>query len=254
MKKSLLALLILLVVIGLGVGIFLFTRSKKVDEKEPLMPVETFVTTAVEDRPFVSLFPSEDGHWLTLKVEGIKNADSLEYELVYDTADGMSQGAVGGPFSLSGETGYEKKILLGTQSSGHYRYHEGVENGSLMIRLDGGPGPRKFTSEFKLQLGSEELVSPDGVLTVEGDFPAKTYFVALSTVGFPVGALAEGETFYGLFAAAKLSKKVTLSAAGINGSPAVYWDGEDWSDASGAGFTGEMVFAAGQSPVSPTSD
>ncbi|MBN1169199.1 hypothetical protein JXA63_04895 [Candidatus Woesebacteria bacterium] len=83
----------------------------------------------------VTLTPSDDGHWLKLDVSGIsQNADKMEYELIYNLPDGRVQG-VPGSIELEGESKVERDILLGTESSGNYYYDEGVESGTLTLRL-----------------------------------------------------------------------------------------------------------------------
>lgn len=123
--------------------------SPTIEEKET--PVEV----SLEDRPYASLTPTSDGHWLTVSLSRIKNASTLEYELLYNTASGAMQGSIN-TVELKGETSYSKKILLGSESSGRYKYDEGVSEGSLTIRLRGPKGTQKFVSHFRLQNGNDD--------------------------------------------------------------------------------------------------
>ena len=87
--------------IFLGVGIlilvlvFVFIRSKK--SADVTDDNGTLVELAFSDRPFASLTPTTDGHYLNLKIEKIKvpKATSMDYELLYSLPDGRAQGVPG---------------------------------------------------------------------------------------------------------------------------------------------------------------
>lgn len=183
MKKN---YLIILGVIGivLILGGLLLWRSRGAKEPPTLEPEGVLIETTLEERPYITLTPSSDGHWLTIEVSRIQNADSLEYELLYNTASGATQGSIN-TVQLKGETSYSKKILLGSESSGHYKFDEGVTQGSLTVRLRGGPGTRKFVTDFHLQQGEDELTSIDGNFSIEGTFPANNFYVTMMTIGLP---------------------------------------------------------------------
>lgn len=113
---------------------------------------ETVREVPMNQRPFISLTPSSDGHWLKLKIEQIKveGAKSLDYELLYSLPDGRTQG-VPGTVQLTGED-IVRDLLLGSESSGKFRYDEGVNNGTLTIRFRDVKGKLvgKFSTEFTL--------------------------------------------------------------------------------------------------------
>lgn len=94
-----------------------------------------------DQRPSASLIPSMDGHWLKMKIEGIKvqGAASMDYELLYKIADGRTQG-VPGTIQLNGQTSIERNLLLGSESAGKYRYDDGVESGTLTLRFRNSSG------------------------------------------------------------------------------------------------------------------
>jgi len=225
MKKTLIILGALALIIGGGALIFL--PGKREEPEEPVLPTpQTFVETSLEERPFVSLTPSADGHWLTLAVSGIQNAEELEYEISYTTGEGVSQGALGGPFALSGDS-YEIKILMGTESSGRYAYHEGVEEGLLIIRLDGGPGPRKFTADWHLEQGVDELTSLDEQFVFSGDFSATQYYITMNTIGLP--GKVEDEVAvgpYGVFTSG--SAAVRSGEVKLGDGDVFQWDKDEW--------------------------
>ena len=70
MKKNLIiALIVLLVLTLLGGGAFLFLKSKKpVEEVTAPKPEGILIETALEERPYVTLTPRDDGRELTLAI------------------------------------------------------------------------------------------------------------------------------------------------------------------------------------------
>lgn len=245
MKKTLIVLGVFLLLAGLGTGGYLVVKGKK-QGPTPTPTPEVFVETTLEERPFVSLTPSSDGHWLTLAVSRIQDADSFEYELTYETDEGVTQGAVGGPFNLKGKTTYEKEILLGTESSGKFRYHEGVEQGTLMVRLEGGPGPRKFVTEFYLKKGPAQLASVDNQFGLAAKFSSSQFYLLMPTVGLPAEfdqEVASGP--YGVFGSGSQSISAATLEPQPEGNP-YFFDGKQWQDLTkkSIGQIGVFVFAA----------
>ena len=97
----------LVVVIGL---VFLLKGrgggAVPVEEEAPELPVHM--------RPVTKLVPTEDGHYLALIIENINvpGASLMEYELLYDTADGIQQG-IPGRVTLTGVQSVDRELLLG---------------------------------------------------------------------------------------------------------------------------------------------
>lgn len=142
-----------LILIGVGIlvliGGFLFVRSSRNKGGEG---EESVKEIPAEQRPLVSLTPSGDGHWLKLKIEKIKveKAASLDYELLYSLPDGRTQG-VPGTVKIDGKD-IERDLLLGSESSGKFRYDEGVTGGTLTIRFRDSKGKLigKLSTKFTL--------------------------------------------------------------------------------------------------------
>lgn len=97
--------------------------------------------------PVVSLTPTSnpavkgsEGHWLDFKVEriNIPGAATMDYELIYSTSNGGQQG-VPGTVKLTGAD-IERKLLLGSESSGKFRYDEGVTGGTMTLRFRDASG------------------------------------------------------------------------------------------------------------------
>ena len=100
------------------------TNNKDSEEKDS---GSTLIDVAPEDRPVVSLIPTSDGHYLKLVIENIViQAQELDYELLYQTGENITQG-IPGSVELGQGSSFELDLLLGSESSGKFRYDEGVE-------------------------------------------------------------------------------------------------------------------------------
>lgn len=233
--KKFLPLILLLVGILVIVGAYFFvTRSKKdgdVTEDET-----SLIEVALSDRPITSLTPSDDGHWLTLGVENIViDAASLDYELLYKLPDGRTQG-VPGSIALKGESELERELLLGSESSGKFRYDEGVEKGTLTLRFRNEKGKliAKFSTEFALLSGTSELTSVDNDFTVSLNKKSSEYFVVMKTFGVP--EVPTGEVVLGPYGVFSSASSLTGTAE-ISSGTLYEWSGSDWVDAtSGIGI------------------
>jgi len=200
MKKYLHIILFLVGVLVL-VGVYFLVIKKPA--RAPAEEASSQIEVTLENRPVVSLTPSADGHWLKLTINKIKiDAKSLDYELLYDLPDGRTQG-VPGTVALEGQSKIERDLLMGSESSGKFRYDEGVEVGDLTIRFRNDKGKLliKFATKFHLQSGSKNLTSIDTNFSFILDKkPSKAFFVTMETFGLPestVSSVASGP--YGIF-------------------------------------------------------
>lgn len=237
---------LILFVIGLAVFVtayFVFIRGKKGQSVEEEGSGIVTVEVAFGDRPVTSLTPNSDGHWLKLKIDKIKiKADSLDYELLYELPDGRTQG-VPGTIKLGSQTSIERDLLLGSESSGKFRYDEGVQEGTLTLRFRNSEGKlvAKFATKFHLQSKTTKLTSLDGNFTYTlSKTPSKAFFVTMRTFGIGGSAPAEvKEGPYGVFSSTKdsVGGKVT-----INSSTAYRWDGSSWTKLSSGTASGVGIF------------
>lgn len=188
-------------------GVFLMLRGSSNKNSNDQQADEVVPEIALANRPVTSLTPSSDGHWLKMKIEGIKvKATTLDYELLYNLPDGRSQG-VPGTVDLGGKTSVARDLLLGSESSGHFRYDEGVDQGTLTIRFrnDSGKLVGKLTTKFHLQSKTAELASVDNKFTFKlNKLPTKDFYITMETFGLPSqfsgGTLVLGP--YGVFSSA----------------------------------------------------
>ena len=209
MMKKVLPILIGIAVFIVAIVAFLILKGSK--DKSTTTEETTKVRELTEaEWPAISLTPTDNpgvsgslGHWLALKVEKINvtKAASMDYLLVYNTSDGGQQG-VPGTVKLTGAD-VEKKLLLGSESSGKFRYDAGVETGTMTItfRDSNGKSVGKLATDFHLQTGVSELSSMDGTFMYTLDKVAKgVYFVTMKTYKEPTVPFVTWQNGYGVFA------------------------------------------------------
>lgn len=235
MKKNIPIILGIVFFVLLLAGGFIWWRGRRVEEVPSGLPVSEgkLIETTLEERPFVTMTPRTDGQEFTLEISRIRNAESIDYELVYLT-QGLSRGVIG-TVDLKGETVYSKKLLLGTCSRGVCKYDEDVTEGTLTLKFRGPDGVRKFVSDFHLQQGGEELTSIDGNFKVEDKFPSDTFYLTMSTIGLPgeFEGKVVGSPYEVFTTGSKLVKngKVTFTLSEEAPSAKIYsWIGRAWEE------------------------
>lgn len=184
MKKYLpLILLGVGILVLLGV-VFMLKGSKSgiVDEEETAKEIPQ------DQRPIVMLVPSVDGHYLKLTIAQIKvkGTASLDYELLYTLPDGRTQGVPGTVKFTGGDV--IKDLLLGSESSGKFRYDEGVTGGTVNIRFRDSKGKLigKLSTEFSMLTGVKTLQSKDGKFTYDlGKINKGVFYVTMMTFAEP---------------------------------------------------------------------
>jgi hypothetical protein len=187
--KRFLPIILFFVGVVFFVGVFFFVKNSKSSNAVVSDDEAALVEVPLDERPVVSIIPSEDGHYLKLKIDKIvvKGSAKLDYLLEYQTSNDITQG-VPGVKDLNGDKSFETDILLGTESSGKYRYDEGVETGNVEIKLRDKNGKllTKFDTDFHIQTGVAELTSLDGKFTYVLDkVPKGVIFVTMQTIGVP---------------------------------------------------------------------
>lgn len=199
-----------IVIIVAVVGLLIRGTNKTSDTSDTSNDSANAPILSESQWPAISLTPTENpdvsgsmGHWLDFKVEKINvaKAASMDYLLVYSTSDGGQQG-VPGSVKLTGDS-VEKKLLLGSESSGKYRYDAGVETGTMTItfRDSNGKSLGKLTTDFHLQSGVTELTSVDAIFKYTLTKTAKNvYFVTMKTYAEPAATSVVWQNTYGVFA------------------------------------------------------
>ena len=247
MKKKLAIILPIIGILLIIAGIFLIRAKKKTTTSGEPSSQQKSLETPMEDRPYVVLIPRADGKEFTLEISRIKNAKTIEYELVYES-QGLSRGVIGSVELSSGETEVSRKLLLGTCSRDVCKYDEGVEQGNLTLRFRGTEGTRKFETTFHLQQGGKELTSMDNNFKLTGKFVSGTFYLTMPTIGLPEkveGKIVGGP--YGIFTAGSSSAKNSTLTLALSGTPAVaklfLFDGSKSTEQTGAKIEGQNLTA-----------
>lgn len=212
---------LILLVLGIGVVMAVyFLVIRKPTKTTTSEETSTLVELPLVQRPIASLVPSADGHYLNLKIEKLnQTAASVEYELLYNLPDGRTQG-VPGTIQLAGQKVIERSLLLGSESSGKFRYDTGVKEGTLTVRFrnEAGKLVNKYSTKFALLLNTKELTSIDEKFTFSlAKLNSKDFFVVMDTFGVTnevPAALVAGPV--GVFSSAKIPLAGTVKLDGTN--------------------------------------
>lgn len=224
-------LLIGLAVLVSLLGFIIFNlRSKEAPENQNEETVARELP--LEERPLVRLAPNSAGNELALSVSKIPVAVSvIEYELVYNTSAGVLQG-VPGSVGVEGKGKLDRKLTLGTCSSGVCRYDKGVKDIKLTLKLRDSKGKliTRFSTNVNLQNNTQNLAASTGGFSLKLDKKARDYYIVMDTYGVPGGTLpgnlAGGP--FGIFTSG--SEK---QSAIIDLDSAYQWDGISWKLVSG---------------------
>ncbi len=206
---------------------------------EPTKPLETTIL----ERPFATVVPTADGHWVDLTVTNIKpTTKSIDYELIYFAGDigNKIERGVAGSVELKGEKTISRKILFGSESCTvkcKYKFDENISEGTLTLKLKGDSGTEKYDSVFRLQKGSE---AGEALSTGDGNFKfvstgltKNANFLTISTIGVPgqlpgkIAALP-----YAIFPSASGKGEVSFKTA-EEAAKILLWDGTKWLELQG---------------------
>jgi len=188
----------------------------------------------INEQPVVSMVPTSDGHFLNLTIDKIQiDAYSMEYTLLYKMPDGREQG-VPGIIPMNGQTKIERKMLLGSESSGKFRYDEGVEKGTFTLKFRNSDGKliARFETDFHLQHDTDTLTSMDGNLAYKLAKSSPEYFVTMHTFGLInsfQGNVKEGP--YGIFSSA--TKAMPGTASTVAGGDIYQASSSSWTKLAG---------------------
>lgn len=230
MKKVIILMVIVSLVYGVGARLIKKETAPGVVKDDNASQT---IIAQVKDRPYVSLTPRTDGKELTLEISRLKNVDKVEYELMYLSND-LSRGVIG-TIDLKGDTSVERKLLLGSCSKNVCKYDENVSEGSLTLRLRSPEGTQKYTSDFVITKGGDEIISKDEKFKISFKLSVSAYYIAMSTIGLP-GDI-EGEVVgepYGVFSSGSIAAKNGEVSIASDDTTAnlFFWTGKAWQELS----------------------
>lgn len=139
MKNKMALIGIAAVVVVVAVAGFIFISQQK-SVKAPVVE-QTPEEQAVEMKPEeigLELTPNKAHTEVAMKITDVSKFTHFDFEMSYDAiVDGESvpKGAIGSGDVNPGETSIERKITIGTCSSGTCKYDKGVTKISLILRL-----------------------------------------------------------------------------------------------------------------------
>lgn len=234
-------------------------------ETSPTSVPTKSIEQTIAVRPFVSLLPSADNHWLTLDIKNIIGGFSgLEYDLLYfaDVEGNKVERGVstaGRAADLSGQTGFSKKILLGSAScttgTCKYKYDEGVTEGTLSLTFSGAGGKEKFETVYRVQKGiegKEGLTTGDGVFSfVSTGLPASAVYLTISSIGVPVklpSGITPKTVPYAIFSSGAVKGGIAAFKTSLTTASVYAYDGKSWSKLTTQTGNGEAkASSSGQS-------
>jgi len=150
MKKNVIVIVVgILVLVGIAGGLYLSQKKPQVAEA-PKQKIEVGAIPTVDASTLVTLTSDTASKQVILKSTNIPNGTtSVDYELSYDTKSQGKQGALGTITDIAGGS-FERKILLGTCSSGHCVYHEVISAIQVTLKFTGDFGEKILSKEFSL--------------------------------------------------------------------------------------------------------
>ena len=141
---AVLSFLIIFIIIGL------LNKRERTTNNNLITPTE-FIIPTVDSLVKINLEPLVEGKEILLTIANIpENTRSIDYELSYQTAKQGLQGVIGTIELLRNEKKYEKKITLGTCSSGTCVYHQVVGKIKLTLKFNGDYGEKIFEKSYQL--------------------------------------------------------------------------------------------------------
>ncbi len=131
-----------------GYWLLIGRKTTNNNKNEQVAPSEAIIPT-VDSSVKISLTPLMGRKEVMLSIKNMpKNTNSLEYILSYETVEGGLQG-VNSTAEITGND-FEKKITLGTCSSGTCVYHNIKDKIKVELVFKGNNGDKYFTKEYEL--------------------------------------------------------------------------------------------------------
>lgn len=148
-NKKYLAVVSIVVFIVIVVGMLMLRKANNAPTPTSQQPTEAVIPT-IDSSVKVDLTSSTGGKEVLLEIKNIPSGtQTIDYELSYQTKQQGLQGVIG-TITLNNEPEYQKKITLGTCSSGKCVYHEVVGKIKLSLKFTGSYGEKVFEKEYEI--------------------------------------------------------------------------------------------------------
>jgi len=227
--------LIVLIAAGLAYS-NLRAKPTEAEEEAIVKPVEKVNLIPVEERPYVSITPNQNGRNLVITLHDMKKpAQKAEVEVEYQTGE-LLQGAML-PLDLVKLPSSADMLLGSCSAGGKCTYHENVTGGSILLRFTGDEKYALKNDWAFIENKDKEtsFVSRDSKFRVEGDGLAKiAYGVILQTPGLPENVEQSVISApYAIDLSSPLKGTVTVSirlTTDATEATMLGWDGKAWNE------------------------
>lgn len=145
-------ILIIVAILAILIISFLVLKGGGKKESEVLpTPTPTVVLPEVGEEVEVNLVSQGGGKAVLLTIAQIPpETTSIDYELSYETAEGLPRGVLGTIHLEEEGEEVEREILLGTCSKNVCVYDKGVETINLVLKFNSPDGSSQFQQEYEL--------------------------------------------------------------------------------------------------------
>ena len=144
----------LAIVISIGLVVFFINfnkpkhKPKQENPQDEILPKSEIIPTV--DANVVVDLTSKNNKEVLLNINQISSGTkSIEYELSYLAKGDLPKGVIG-TIQIKNENTIERKITLGTCSSGKCVYDQGVKKIKVSLKFIGDYGSRIFEKEFEM--------------------------------------------------------------------------------------------------------
>lgn len=140
------------IVILVGLGAVMFKNSKAPAQKTPAKQLDASDAIPTVDATVkVDVEGVQGNKELMITVSGMPSGTQMvDYELSYETKAQGLQGIIGSVTPEEGKDSFEKKVTLGTCSSGTCVYHQVQGPIKVTLKFGGSYGERLFEKNFTL--------------------------------------------------------------------------------------------------------
>jgi hypothetical protein len=148
-KQKLIVIFILIIFFVVGTLVIVNNKNNSSKQNQSLITPESNKPISVDPSVKVEVIPLNLNKEINLKITNIPDGTKeIEYIISYNTEDGGLQG-VNSVAEIKGNL-FEKKITLGTCSSGTCVYHKVKDKIKVELSFRGDYGERYFENEYNL--------------------------------------------------------------------------------------------------------